>query len=178
MTKVMAGSILLIAILAAGCAEMGLVPSVKFKDSEQPVAAGYKSWPKFLSEVQRPDVKQVREIFINPVGAGAQKGQPFPNGTTLVMENYAAKLGADGSPVKGADGKLIKGDLSKVFVMGKGEGWGDDAPPGLKNGDWVYAAYGADGKTTSDPIAACRGCHLPLVSQDFIHRYAEYFDKR
>jgi hemoglobin len=31
---------------------------------------------------------------------------------------------------------------------------------------------------TADPIAACRGCHLPLVTKDFVHRYDEYFDKR
>jgi len=177
MRKIVAGSMLVL-VIVAGCAGMGSAPVVKFKDNEQPIPADYKTWLKFLSEVQRPDAKQVREIFINPVGAGAQKGQPFPNGTTLVMENYAAKLGTNGMPLTGADGKLVKGDLLRVFVMGKGEGWGDAAPQGLRNGDWVYAAYGADGKTTSDLIAACRGCHIPLAKQDFVHRYDEYFDKR
>ena len=169
MTKNIAG--VLPVLLLMSCADMGSAPAVKFKDNEQPVPAGYQNWSKFLSEVQRPDAKQVREIFINPVGANAQKGQPFANGTILVMENYAAKAGADGKPAKG--------DLLRVFVMGKGEGWGDNAPQGLKNGDWIYAAYLADGKTTApEPIAACRGCHLPLVKQDFVHRYDEYFDKR
>lgn len=160
----------LAAILLASCADMASTPVVKYKDSEQPVPVGYKSWPKFLSEVQRPDAKQVREIYVNPLGHRTQKGQPFPNGTVFVMENYAA--------APGADGKLAKGNLLRVFVMGKGEGWGETAPQGLRNGDWVYAAYGADGKMTADPIAACRGCHLPLVNKDFVHRYDEYFDKR
>jgi hypothetical protein len=177
MMKTIAGVVT--ALLLMSCADMGGAPAVKFKDNEQPVPAGYKGWSKFLSEIQRPDAKQVREIFINPVGGAAQKGQPFANGTILVMENYAAKAGADGTLMKGADGKLVKGDLLRVFVMGKGDGWGDNAPQGLKNGDWVYAAYTADGKMTSpEPIATCRACHLPLVKQDFVHRYDEYFDKR
>ena len=80
--------------------------------------------------------------------------------------------------VAGAGGKLERGDLLRVFVMGKGEGWGETAPQGLKNGDWVYAAYGADGKIAADPIAPCRACHLPLVTKDFVQRYDEYFEKR
>ena len=158
-------------IFLAGCADMASTPVVKYKDSEQPILAGYKSWPKLLSEIQRADAKQVREIYINPLGHRTQKGQPFPNGTVMVMENYAAK--------PGAGGKLEKGDLLRVFVMGKGEGWGDTSPQGLKNGDCVYAAYSADGRTNSpEPIATCRACHLPLVKQDFVHRYDEYFDQR
>jgi hemoglobin len=157
-------------IFLASCADMASTPAVKYKDSEQPIPADYKSWPKFLSEVQRPDAKQVREIYVNPLGHRTQKGQPFPNGTVFVMENYAAK--------PGADSKLAKGDLLRVFVMGKGEGWGETAPQGLRNGDWVYASYGADGKMTADPIAPCRACHLPLTAKDFVHRYDEYFDKR
>ena len=106
----------LTAIILAACANMAGAPVVKFKDNEQPIPAGYKSWSKFLSEVQRADAKQVREIFINPLGAGAQKGQPFANGTIMVMENYAAKAGADGVPIKGADGKLVKGDLLRLAL--------------------------------------------------------------
>ena len=51
--------------------------------------------------------------------------------------------------------------------------------PGLKNGDWVYSAYLADGKVAPDPIAACRGCHLPLGdAKDYFHRYDEYLAKK
>lgn len=40
----------------------------------------------------------------------------------------------------GMDGKPAKGDLAKVFVMGKEHGWGDKLPENLKNDDWAYAA--------------------------------------
>ncbi len=169
MLKIIAA--ILTAAILASCSTTDSGPVVKLKDNEQAVPAGYKSWPKFLMNVQRGDAKQVRDIYINPIGARAQKGQPFANGTTMVMENYAAK--------PGADGKLAKGELLRVFVMGKGEGWGDSAPQGLKNGDWVYAAYMADGVTRApEPAAACRSCHLPLTQVDFVHRYDEYFVTR
>jgi hemoglobin len=45
----------------------------RLKDGELPVPANYKSWPKFLSAVQRPDVKQVREIYMN---TAAQRATP------------------------------------------------------------------------------------------------------
>jgi hemoglobin len=167
-------------VAAAGCAMQPASPPPKLKDGEVAIPSDYKSWPKFLTDIQRPDAKQIRDIYINTVGASAKAGSPFANGTMSVMEIYKAKENADGSLMKTADGKLVKGDLAKVFVMAKGEGWGELAPAGLKNGDWSYSAYLADAKTPSpDPIAACRACHLPLgESKDFVHRYDEYFQKR
>ena len=155
-------------------------PVAKLKDGELAIPANYRSWPSTLLGVQRPEVKQIRDIYVNNIGAATKAGGQFANGTISVMEIYAAEVGADGNPVKGADGGLVKGKLLKVFAMGKGDGWGDSAPTGLKNGDWVYAGYLADGKTVApDPVVACRGCHLPLgETKDFFHRYDEYFQKR
>ena len=170
-------------VLIASCAQTQTAPVTTaqvMKDGDLTVPADYKSWPTYLSEVQRPDVKQVRELYINSIGAKATAGAAFPDGTVSVMELYKAKEGADGALMKSADGKLVKGDLLKVYVMGKGKGWGETAPAGLRNGDWVYSAYLADGKTASaDPAVSCRACHLPLgESKDYIHRYDEYFQKR
>ena len=78
----------------------------------------------------------------------------------------------------GPDGKLVKGDLAKVFVMGKGEGWGQDVPDNLKNGAWVYSAFGPDGKPLAEDFTKCRSCHLPLAQKDFVARYDEYFTSR
>jgi hypothetical protein len=170
---------LLAGVFLVSCAQTPVVPEVKLKDGELAFAADYKSWPAFLLDVQRPDAKQVRSIYINSVGAKTAAGQPFPNGTVSAMEIYKAKENPDGTLVKGADGKLEKGALFKVFFMGKGAGWGESAPAGMKNGDWVYSAYFADGKPSPDPIVACRSCHLPLgEAKDFVHRYDEYFKAR
>ena len=85
-----------------GCAQVPPSPQVqKYKDGELPVPAEYKSWPKFLSDIQRADNKQVREIYINPIGHSTKMGDAFPNGTISVMEIYKAREAADGSPLKG-----------------------------------------------------------------------------
>jgi hemoglobin len=166
-------------LLLAACAPMKMTTQVAApKDGELAVPADYKTWPKFLSAVQRPDAKQVREIYMNPTSTAGTAAKGFPNGSVFVMENYAAKVDAAGALVQGADGKLVKGDLLRVFVMGKNEGWGQSAPEGLKNGDWIYAAYQANGEKAADPIVACRACHLPLTAtKDFVHRYDEFFAK-
>jgi hemoglobin len=175
------GVMLTMVLLLWGCGEMGTTPTAKApakpKDGELAYPADYKIWPKFLSEVQRPDAKQVRELFVNATGARTNQGQMFPNGTVMVMELYKAKLNGD-VPETGADGKLVKGDLAKVFVMGKGDGWGQDVPDNLKNGNWVFSAFSPDGKALAEDFTKCRACHAPLAAKDFVHRYDEYFDKR
>ncbi|SFW20008.1 cytochrome P460 family protein [Nitrosovibrio sp. Nv17] len=180
-----ATTIMLAAMLATtlliGCAQTPRTfQTPQYQDGELSVPEDYRNWPKFLSEVQRTDAKQVREIYINPIGHATKIGEAFPNGTLAVMEIYKAQEASDGTLLIGADGKLVKGDLLKVAIMGKGAGWGESVVPAeLRNGDWVYAMYLADGKTKApDDLNTCRACHLPLTSTDYVFRYDEYFQKR
>jgi hemoglobin len=167
---------LLIALFVAGCAGTARAP--KLKDGELGLPADYKNWPKFLSAVQRPDAKQVREIYMNPIARTAKAGQSFADGSLLVMENYAAQTNPDGTLKTGADGKLVKGNLLRVFVMGRNRGWGQDVPEPLRNGNWIYSRFQANGQPSTEDIATCRGCHAPLPTKDFVHRYDEYFAQR
>lgn len=167
-----------LALGLSACASMYDAPKPALKDGEIALPADYTNWPVFLKGVQRPDAKQVRDIYVNTVGVTAQPGKPFPNGTQFAMELYSVKLDADGKPVLDADGKLVKDKLTKVFLMEKGEGWGASAPDGLKTGDWVYASYDAAGKNLGAGTQACRACHVPLADKDFVPRYDEYFQKR
>ena len=146
-------------------------------DGQLPLPADYKSWPKFLTEIQKGEAKQVRDIYINTTGARTSAGQSFPNGTVMVMEIYKAKVDGE-TLMTGTDGKLVKGDLAKVFVMGKGQDWGKNMPDNVKNGDWLYAAYDAASKPLMEDFTKCRACHTPLAQKDFVHRYDEYFEKR
>jgi hypothetical protein len=168
------------ALSLAACSQM--MPAQKaapLNDGEIAVPANYKTWPKMLSAVQRPDAKQVREIYIDPQGARTKAGDPFPGGTIMVMENYAAKAKPDGTLETGPDGKLVKGNMVRIFIMAKGDGWGQGVPEALRNGTWVYASYLPDGIKTDDNLMACRGCHLTLTEKkDFVHRYDEYFQAR
>ncbi|GKS57095.1 hypothetical protein YTPLAS18_06220 [Nitrospira sp.] len=143
------------------------------KDGTLPLPADYKSWPKFLSDVQRPDAKQVRDIYVNQVGAKACPVSAFPNGTTMVMELYKVQMEGE-TPARGPDGKLVRGDLAKVFMMEKNDGWGQDVPDNVKNGHWVYSAYSPDGKPVAEDFTKCRACHAPLGQKDFVHRYDEF----
>ena len=165
----------------AACTQMAPMSSYKppMKDGEAVIPADYKSWPKMLSAVQRPDAKQVREMYIDPKGNQTKAGDAFPYGTVMVMENYAANVKADGSLETTSDGKLVKGNLVRIFVMEKAKGAGQDVPEALRNGEWVYAAYTSDGRKTDDSYAPCRACHLPLgEKKDYVQRYDEYFAKR
>ncbi len=165
------------ALAVVGCGGMMASEMAKPKDGQLAFPADYKSWPKFLTGVQKAEAKQVRDLYINTTGAKASQGQPFANGTTMVMELYKATE-KDGALETGPDGKLVKGALAKIFVMSKGEGWGQDVPDDKKNGAWVYSAFGPDGKSLAEDFNKCRACHAPLVQKDFVHRYDEYFEKR
>jgi hemoglobin len=152
-------------------------PTASGPDGRLPLPVDYKSWPKFLMDIPKGEAKQVRDIYINPTGARTSAGQDFPNGTVMVMEIYKAKMDGD-KIATGMDGKPVKGDLAKVFVMGKEQGWGNTIPDNLKNGDWAYAAYDASSKPLMEDFTKCRACHAPLAQKDFVHRYDEYFEKR
>lgn len=170
--RTLAALCFLVCALAAGCAMAPAGP----KDGELAVPADYKRWPKFLSAVQRPDAKQVREIYMNPAAVAASASGGFGAGTVFVMENYAALETTDGKLATGADGKLIKAELLRIFVMGKGAGWGQAVPESLRNGNWVYASYLADARSKGpEDLTTCRACHLPLANKDFVPRYDEHF---
>lgn len=145
------------------------------KDGELALPAGYENWPIFAAHIDKEKNQQVRDIYINTRGARIEKGDRFPDGTQFVMALYKAKQNADGSLMRTSDGKLVKDALSKVFIMGKGANWGDGAPAGLKNGDWIYAAYNGDGSKSDVDYSACRGCHLPHDETDFVFHYEQYF---
>ena len=162
---------------SSGSTSMSAMASVP-KDGELPLPADYKSWPKFLTNIDKEANKQVRDIYINNQGVKNQAGKDFANGTMMVMELYKAKENADGTLQKTPEGRLIKGDLAKVFVMAKGDGWGGGQPDNLKNGSWIYSASSPDGKLLAEDFTKCRACHAPLAMKDFVHRYDEYFDKR
>ncbi len=168
------------AVGLAACSQMSTTPYVApMKDGEAAIPMAYKSWPRMLTAVQRPDAKQVREAYIDPKGNQTRSGDAFPYGTIMVMENYAAVAKPDGTLETGADGKLVKGGMVRIFVMEKAKGAGQDVPEALRNGEWVYSSYTPDGKKTEDNLMACRGCHLTVPKdKDFVHRYDEFFQKR
>ncbi len=121
----------------------------------------------------KPQLKQVHEFFAMPPSFdAARQNQPMPSGTVLVREEYDVQLDAQGNPVKGPDGRLVKANLHGYGVMEKRAGWGSEYPPDLGNGEWEYQSFKPD-KTPNEKakLSACFGCHKGVASHDFVQSY-------
>jgi plastocyanin len=131
------------------------------------------SWQSHVmyTTVDRADSKQYRELYASSKEAveAMKAGKPLPHGTVLTLVQYKAQVDAQGNPVKGANGRFMKGDLVAFTVMEKRPGFGAEYPPELRNGDWEYAAFSADGKLNEKAnYKGCFQCHKPHEAQDFV----------
>lgn len=115
--------------------------------------------------VDKQDRKIVRFLYVNRDALAAiRPGEPFPDGTVIVMENHTVALEAGGAPIKDATGKFVPTNrVLSVEVMEKRKGWGETNlfPPEKDNGDWEYASFKADGSLNPIKLDACYACHLP-----------------
>ena len=122
--------------------------------------------------VDRADNKQFREYYANAAAIAAVKtGAPLPAGSVLTGVLFKAKLDAQGTPEKGADGHFIKDELIGYIMMEKQTGWGGALPAELRNGEWEYQVFTA-AKTVNDKanLKACYECHRDKVgaANDFV----------
>lgn len=131
--------------------------------------ADYKKHVLYAT-VDRHDIKQHRELYGTPEAVQAMKeGKPLPSGSVLTLIQHKARLDAQGTPVKDAAGRFVKGDVAGITVMEKRTGWGTEYPPELRNGEWEYGAFSADGKLNEKAnYKACFTCHKPHEKQDFV----------
>lgn len=155
----------------------GVLPFVALDASAGPdkiaFPAAYRFWVNYAT-VDRYDNKQVRELYTSAEAAQAAKtGKSLPHGTTIVMAIHKAQVDAQGNPIKNADGRFIKGELANVAVMEKRPGWGTEYPDDLRNGEWEYSMFDADGKFNDKAnIKSCFECHKPHAKQDFVMSHA------
>jgi plastocyanin len=136
-----------------------------------------ENWSKWAmyATVDRPDTKQYREFYTTPdVLAAAKAGQPIPDGAVIVLAAYMAQLDGTGVPLKDANGRFLKGNLAAVNVQQKKKGHGDDIPAALRNGDWQYQSFTADGKVNDKAnLTACYQCHLPFAKDEYLTNLAK-----
>jgi hypothetical protein len=125
--------------------------------------------------LDQPENKEVRELFVSPEAVKSLKaGQPLPSGTVLSAPTFKAVLNDTGELVKDANGRLVRGRLDRIVVMEKRTGWGAEYPPELRNGEWEYARFGADGSASPNvKYDACFQCHKPKADQDFVFSYQQ-----
>jgi len=126
--------------------------------------------------VDRPDIKEIRDIYVNPETTRmAKPGQPLPSGTVLTFVHFKARVDDKGELVKDPNGRLVRGDLDRIGVMEKRTGWGVEYPDDIRNGEWEYALFRPTGTRNEQAnIKACFQCHKPLPSgQDFVFTFSK-----
>lgn len=131
--------------------------------------ANYKTTFTMYQTVNRPDINQVRYLYANDVAVrSAREGKPLPDGSLLVLEQHAARMGPDGKPVTGSDGFFVAEKLVAYSVMERGPGWGKEIPENIRNEDWHYAGYSLERTLRSLNQAECLACHKPLDKDSFM----------
>ncbi len=101
--------------------------------------------------------------------AAAKAGQPLPDGSAIYIEVWSPKTGADGKPIVGNDGRLVPDRPRSVTAMASGAGWGRDVPEMLRNENWNYAIFSADGKLRGEVNQAeCLACHKPKANTSYL----------
>ncbi len=116
---------------------------------------------------------QFRKHYATAAAINALRmGEPIPSGTVMTMVKYRAKLDAQGNPIKGENGRFIKGELIGYSVMEKRAGWGTDYPPELRNGEWQFQDFTADKKPNDKVnLSACFQCHKSQASKDYLFTF-------
>jgi hypothetical protein len=97
---------------------------------------------------------------------------PYPNGSMIVMEWAQPLKDENGALLLDADGLWRKGDVVRIDVMRREEGYGA-AYGERRSGEWEYASYRQDGSLLQ-PVAAavsCAECHRTAsADRDFVFR--------
>jgi len=131
--------------------------------------ANYKTTFTMYQTVNRADNNQVRYLYANDVALrAARDGKSLPDGSLLVLEQHAARLGPDGKPVTGSDGFFVADKFLAYTVMERGAAWGKDIPENLRNEDWHYAAYSPARELRPANHAECLACHKPLDKDSYL----------
>lgn len=126
---------------------------------------GYQTGFVRFTAVNKPAGRgpaRVRFVYVNRDAlAKAVPGKPAPRGTILIAEDYKAKLGGDGQPMKDRNGKFIPtGAVLNLFVQEKREGWGAEYPAEKRNGEWEYAWFQGSGVPKANAkFGRCFACH-------------------
>lgn len=128
--------------------------------------------------VDKPDKKRGpthRVFFINREALAAVKaGKPLPSGTVIIREDWFVKTDDTKTAVKDAGGRFVRTEKKGVQVMEKRDGWGADYPPAMRNGNWEYASFKADGSRNAKAnIERCFSCHARMRDDDFVFSMKE-----
>ncbi len=119
--------------------------------------------------------KQLRKIYANRVALDAARaGKALPDGSVIVVEAFKAKLGPDKKPVVGSDGLFVATKRAGYTAMERQSGWGNDFPELIRNGNWHYGLYKANGQPRPKVNqASCLSCHKPRAKDSYVFSIKE-----
>jgi cytochrome c553 len=100
--------------------------------------------------------------YVNSVAwESARAGRKLPNGSVLLQVSYQVQ--------QDAAGKEIAGAVQSYSGMESRNNWGRDIPLLLRNENWDYALFAADGKRRDElNQAQCLACHKPKETDDYV----------
>lgn len=136
--------------------------------------ANYASTFRLLGVTRATKSPEIMTAYGNDLAASIVREDqlPFPHGAVLLMEFANAAKDASGENLRDSAGQLVKGEIVRVDVMRRGDGFG--AVYGeSRAGEWEFASYNPDGTTRIPPDKAthCAACHRKVgVEKDFVHR--------
>ncbi|MEZ4363298.1 MAG: cytochrome P460 family protein [Kofleriaceae bacterium] len=109
--------------------------------------------------------------------AAIRAGKPLPNGSVIIVGNYAAKLDAQKQPIREGDGYAV-GEAQSFAGMEARAGWGKDIPELLRNGTWNYGLFTGEKAPRAElNQAMCLACHKPKASDSYVFSLAKLQEK-
>ena len=91
----------------------------------------------------------------------ARAGQKLPDGSVILQVTYKAE--------KDAAGREVAGAAQAYTAMESRDGWGKDIPALLRNENWDYALFTAEGQRRDQlNQAQCLACHKPLAADSYV----------
>ncbi len=122
----------------------------------------------------QPPRNEVRLEYANDTALeAARAGRPLPDGSFIIRAMFSAVLGEDGNPITGPDGHFVAGEPVGYTAAAREAGWGDTIPTLLRNENWIYGSFQADGTPNTGSQANCLACHLQRVDTSYLFRHAE-----
>lgn len=142
-------AVLTVIILALITAPAVLMPQVLANAERVKFPANFRDGVHYAT-VNRGNIRE--ELFVSREAiAAAKRGEPFPSGTVITMEDHR------------------NGRLHRYVVMEKRQGWNQLTPEAQRAGDWLFREFKPDrSPNTSEDGLRCMVCHQSQAANDFV----------
>lgn len=158
---------------ASGNAKSAFLPNLVKPHVTFP--ANFKTTFKRYHTVNDAESRAVKIYYANDIAVSAAvAGKTLPDGASIFIEVFSAKVDADKKPLTGADGNFVPDQLRAYTAMVRDASWGADIPEILRNENWNYALFSADQKLRSNVNQAeCLACHKPAAKMSYVFTLKE-----